>query len=388
MERIGQCHCGLLRVITDGEPTRVYVCHCKSCQRRTGTAFHYGATFLKERVRLDGERRIFERGAHTGYRIRFHFCPNCGSTVYWEGDRNPRVCGVGLARLKWERFPRRAILFSRSRCTTGSTCLLTWDTTNKTGLDNLRSLSDRSRSDFSHCRASKPQEVGLRLTTKPLCEENRMPYRLHYFPESGNSYKLALMLTLCGEQWEPVWTDFGGGATRTPEWRATINEMGEIPVLEEDDVRLTQTAPILLRLAERSGRFLGADQDERFQILRWLFWDNHKLTGYMARYRYQRTFTSSPDPQVLGFFRNCLDDFLGIVEQHLQGRAFVVGDRPTVADLSMVGYLFFPKEETGYDFMESHPAIRAWLDRVAALPGWKHPYELLPGKRLRRYRKA
>jgi glutathione S-transferase len=78
-----------------------------------------------------------------------------------------------------------------------------------------------------------------------------MPYRLHYFPESGNSYKLALMLTFCGEQWEPVWTDFGGGVTRTPEWRASVNEMGELPVLEVDGVRLTQTAPILLRLAER-----------------------------------------------------------------------------------------------------------------------------------------
>ena len=215
-----------------------------------------------------------------------------------------------------------------------------------------------------------------------------MPYRLHYFPESGNSYKLALMLTLCDEQWEPEWTDFGGGVTRTPEWRATVNEMGEIPVLEEDGVRLTQTAPILLRLAERSGRLLGADEDERFQILRWLFWDNHKLTSYMATYRYNRAFTPCPDPRVLGFFRNRLDDFLGIVERHLKGRLFVVGDEPTVADISMAGYLFFPTEETGYDLMDSHPAIQAWLDRVAALPGWKPPYELLPGKRLCRYSKT
>lgn len=107
-------------------------------------------------------------------------------------------------------------------------------------------------------------------------------YRLHYFPESGNSYKLALMLTLCGESFEGIWTDFGGGVTRTKEWRATVNEMGEIPVLEEDGERLTQTAPILLRLAERYGRFGGTSDAERFEILRWLFWDNHKLTGTMA----------------------------------------------------------------------------------------------------------
>ena len=62
------------------------------------------------------------------------------------------------------------------------------------------------------------------------------------------------MLTLCGQTFEPVWTDFGGGVTRTAEWRRTVNEMGEIPVLEEDGVRLTQTAPILLKLAEQYGR--------------------------------------------------------------------------------------------------------------------------------------
>ena len=104
-------------------------------------------------------------------------------------------------------------------------------------------------------------------------------YRLHYFPESGNSYKLALMLTLCGQTFEPVWTDFGGGVTRTPQWRRDVNAMGEIPVLEVDGERLTQTAPLLLQLAERHGRFGAETTDENFELLRSLFWDNHKLTG-------------------------------------------------------------------------------------------------------------
>jgi len=105
MERTGACHCESLRLITKGEPERVYICHCKACQRRTGTAFHFGATYLKERVRLDGERKIYERGADTGYRIRFHFCPNCGSTIYWEGDRNPAVCGVAVGAFEVGAFP-------------------------------------------------------------------------------------------------------------------------------------------------------------------------------------------------------------------------------------------------------------------------------------------
>ncbi len=210
-------------------------------------------------------------------------------------------------------------------------------------------------------------------------------YRLHYFPESGNSYKLALMLTLCGESFEPVWTDFGGGITRTAEWRRTVNAMGEIPVLEADGVRLTQTAPILLKLAAQYGRFGAESEAEQFELLRWLFWDNHKLTGYMATYRFLRTFAPSPDPHVLAYHRRRLDDFLSILNRHLERHAFALGDRPTVADFSMMAYLHYPADETGYDFAASHPAISAWLGRIAALPGWQSAYDLLPGKRLAHY---
>jgi glutathione S-transferase len=212
-------------------------------------------------------------------------------------------------------------------------------------------------------------------------------YRLHYFPESGNSYKLALMLTLCGQTFEPVWTDFAGGATRTAEWRRTVNEMGEIPVLEVDGERRTQTAPILLGLAEQYGRFGGESAADKFEVLRWLFWDNHKLTGYMATYRYFRTFTPTPDQHVLAHFRGRLDDFLGILENHLQQNAFAIGAKPTIADISMMAYLHYPADETGYDLAASHPAISTWLGRMAAVPGWKSAYDLLPGKRLTHYAK-
>jgi glutathione S-transferase len=210
-------------------------------------------------------------------------------------------------------------------------------------------------------------------------------YRLHYFPESGNSYKLALMLTLCGQAFEPVWTDFGAGVTRTQAWRAKVNAMGEIPVLEEDSLRLTQTAPILMRLAERHGRFNGRSEEERFEILRWLFWDNHKLTGYMATYRYYRAFTASPDAAVLAWLRGRLDDYLGILNGHLQDRPFVIGPEPTIADIALMAYLSFPKHESGYDLAVGHPNVSAWLSRLSSLPRWQSPYDLLPGKRLHCY---
>ena len=210
-------------------------------------------------------------------------------------------------------------------------------------------------------------------------------YRLHYFPESGNSYKLALMLRLCGEGFEPIWTDFASRVTWTAEWRRNVNSMGEVPVLEEDGVGLTQTAPILLRLAEKFARFGGGDEASRYEILRWLFWDNQKLSGYMATYRYMRAFTPSPDQHVLAFLRRRVDDFLSIVEQRVSGQAFVAGDAATVADISMIGYMMFPAHESGYDLASRYPAVDAWLDRVRALPGWTAPYDLLPGKHLRCY---
>lgn len=206
-------------------------------------------------------------------------------------------------------------------------------------------------------------------------------YRLHCFPESGNSYKLALLLTLSGQPWEGVWTDFFSGQTRDAQWRAEVNEMGEIPVLEYDGKRLTQSAVALLALADKLGRFQGRDDAEKQEVLRWLFWDNHKFTSYLATYRFLRTFVPNANADVLAFLRGRSDSAMAVAEKHLSQHDFMVGDAPTIADISMCGYVFYPAEETGYDFGASHPAIAAWMQRMASLPHWKAPYDLIPGPR-------
>src|ERR1700751_738982 len=84
MERTACCHCGSLRAMVSGEPTIVNVCHCKACQRRTGAAMHTGVWFLKTQVRFEGSEKIYTREVEgTGRTISFHFCPTCGSSVYW-----------------------------------------------------------------------------------------------------------------------------------------------------------------------------------------------------------------------------------------------------------------------------------------------------------------
>jgi hypothetical protein len=82
MERIAECQCGSLRAAVSGEPVRVNVCHCMACQRRTGSAFQYSALFAKDQVRVEGADKAWTRVADSGNTIRFHFCPECGSTVY------------------------------------------------------------------------------------------------------------------------------------------------------------------------------------------------------------------------------------------------------------------------------------------------------------------
>jgi glutathione S-transferase len=202
-------------------------------------------------------------------------------------------------------------------------------------------------------------------------------YTLYCFAQSGNAYKAALMLELCGADWAPRFVDFFNGETRTPEYRQTVNEMGEVPVLEHGGRRLSQSGVILDYLAGRLGRFGGAGEDERREILRWLLWDNHKLTSYIATLRFLVAFMDTGETPVTEFLRGRVAGALGILDGHLAGRAFTLGDRPTIADLSMCGYLFWP-DEFGVDWAD-HPNIAAWLDRIAALPGWVHPYELMPG---------
>lgn len=201
-------------------------------------------------------------------------------------------------------------------------------------------------------------------------------YRLYCFAESGNAYRAALMLELCGLDWEPRKVDFFGGETRTPDYRQTVNEMGEVPVLEHGQRRLTQSGVILDYLSEQTGRFGAESDDERRDIWRWILFDNHKFNGYFGPLRFLLRFARTGETPVTEFLRGRALGALQVVEGHLAGQAFIVGERPTIADLSMCGYLYFG-DELGVD-LAPFGRVQRWLDRVAALPGWKHPYDLMP----------
>jgi len=206
-------------------------------------------------------------------------------------------------------------------------------------------------------------------------------FQLYCFAQSGNAYRAALMLNLIDADWEPVWYDFFGKAPqRTPEFRESVNEMGEAPVLVHGDKKLSQSGVILTYLARKSGQYLPQGEDEELEALRWIIFDNQKVNGFLGPYRFLKNFAPAPaDPAVMAFLKGRIDGSLAIVNKRLEKSPFLVGERPTIADISMCGYLYYPAEEFGFDIRQDHPAIARFLDRIQALPGWKHPYQLMPG---------
>ncbi|MGV6802677.1 MAG: glutathione S-transferase family protein [Ruegeria sp.] len=206
-----------------------------------------------------------------------------------------------------------------------------------------------------------------------------MTIKLHCFGESGNSYKAALALEMSGLEWEPVFVDFFNGQTRTPEYRAEVNEMGEAPVLIDGDFRTSQSGAIQAYVTEKSGKFGGKTREENYDILRWVLWDNHKLSSMAGLTRFLINFLPEQhrNPDVIAFNQGRLKAAYQVLNAHLEGRDWIVGDGVTNADLSCCGYLYYP-EPFGFDRAE-WPHIDAWLTRLSEQPGWKHPYDLMPG---------
>lgn len=205
-----------------------------------------------------------------------------------------------------------------------------------------------------------------------------MTMHLHCFGESGNAYKCALALRIADVEWKPVFVDFFNGGARTPEFRA-LNPMGEVPVLVDGDTVLTQSGVILDYISSKTGRLGGKSAAERREVLRWLFWDNHRFSTQIGTTRFLMNFLA-PDKRPAGvvpFLQGRLKAACTVLNDHLAGRTWIAGSSVTIADLSCCGYLYYP-EPFGFTRTD-WPHIDAWLARISGLAGWKSPYDLMPG---------
>ncbi len=206
-----------------------------------------------------------------------------------------------------------------------------------------------------------------------------MTAKLYCFGESGSAYKAALALTLADMEWEPVFVDFFNGEARSPAYKA-INEMGEVPVLMDGDTTLSQSGVILDYISSKTGKLGGRSAAERREVLRWMFWDNHKLSGTIGSTRFLMNFLPEEKRPtgVIPFNQGRLKAAYTVLNDHLENRKWVAGEAITIADLSCCGYLYYP-EPFGFSRID-WPHIDRWLDAIAAQPGWADPYDMMPGK--------
>jgi glutathione S-transferase len=185
-------------------------------------------------------------------------------------------------------------------------------------------------------------------------------------PASGNCYKVRLLLTQLGHSFERRTLDVVDRSNRL-EVLGELNPGLRVPTLVLDDGRsLAESDAIMFYFAEGTG-YLPADRFERAQTLQWLFFEQYSHEPYIAVARFWMIAGITPSPEALAEKRRGGEAALTALERHLEGRRFLVADRYTIADIALYAYTHVAPEG-GFE-LERYPAIRAWLERVAAQPG-------------------
>ena len=202
-------------------------------------------------------------------------------------------------------------------------------------------------------------------------------YTLHGFFRSGPTYKVGLMLALAGEPFDYVHVNLRESEHKQPAYLAK-QRFGQVPLLvdNENGRQLCQSASILEYLADRTGRFGGANLDDRLRAREWMFWEFDRLAPHIYRPRMARAGLRSFDPAVVAQHETDGRAALKVLDDHLAGRDWLVGDGPSIADVDVYGVIVYAPDG-GYD-VPAHQNLAAWAKRVEALPGFARPEDVLP----------
>ncbi len=194
--------------------------------------------------------------------------------------------------------------------------------------------------------------------------------RLYDNKESRNGYKVVLLLSQLGTPFERVEIDIFKGESRTPEYLAK-NPAGKIPALElEDGTVLAESCAILWYLAEGTP-FLPDDRVRRAEVLRWMSFEQNAHETSLAEARFilgHPELSQGREGDILAEKHKRGNAALALMDQHLGANDFFAAGRYTIADMALYGYTHVAGEG-GFD-LSQYPAVGAWLDRVAAQPGY------------------
>jgi glutathione S-transferase len=185
--------------------------------------------------------------------------------------------------------------------------------------------------------------------------------RLYDYTASGNCYKVRLLLALLGRQYERVAIDIFAGDTLTDAF-AALNPLRETPVLElESGATIAQSNAILWYLGEGTP-FLPADKLERALVQQWLSFEQERIMGGIGGPRFRRL---TGRPELPGRLATGAEA-LALLDEHLRGRSWLVGDACTIADISVFGYGHVATDVG----LEPGEQVHAWIERMRALPGF------------------
>ena len=186
---------------------------------------------------------------------------------------------------------------------------------------------------------------------------------------SGNCYKLKLLLELLGRpyQWEAL--DVLSGITQSPNFLA-LNPNGKIPLLRLDDGRVLAESNAILHFLAEGSDFLPTERWDHAQVLQWLFFEQYSHEPYIAVARFIRSFLGLPEARRAEYESRQAGGHkaLAVMDQHLAKQDWLVGDGCSIADIALYAYTHVA-HEGGFE-LAGYPPVRAWLDRIAALPGY------------------
>jgi glutathione S-transferase len=202
--------------------------------------------------------------------------------------------------------------------------------------------------------------------------QGRIVFYGHF--NSMPSSKVGLMLALAGAPFSYRHVDLAQGAQKQPDYLA-LNRFGQVPAIQHGHVTLAQSNVILRYLADMLGKFSARNEAEAREIAQWLDWEADLVSSGVRAVRGAVRFWKS-DPAVVQFVRGRAERALGMLDAALADRDYLVGGHPTIADIAVLPHVLVVHE--GEFDLAPYPNVRAWADRMLALPGAGHPYEIMP----------
>ncbi len=196
--------------------------------------------------------------------------------------------------------------------------------------------------------------------------------------DSGHSYKVSLMLALASIPHDYHEIDLDLPRAARPEPFRSLAKFGEVPLLLDDGHPYVQSNAILLHLAEYTGAFGGGSRQRLKRVREWLFWEANRIGFSLANLRYNR----KPGKAGAGVAADGQDmlrqrfnaDIATLEAELADGRAFMLDDHASVADISLCGYMYWAEQAE----VLLPRNVQRWLERISELPGWRHPYAIHP----------